>query len=81
MAVGAIATYTAVGSNYGIQVATIALIFLIFGAPCSLLWLWFGASLKRFLQKPDSVKKFNYAMAALLMTSLLPVFNELFRQI
>ena len=81
MAVGAIATYTAVDSNYSIQVITIALIFLIFGAPCSLLWLWFGASLKRFLQKPDSVKKFNYAMAALLMTSLLPVFNELFRQI
>ena len=81
MAVGAIATYTAVGSNYGIQVITIALIFLIFGAPCSLLWLWFGASLKRFLQKSDSVKRFNYAMAALLMTSLLPVFNELFRQI
>ena len=81
MAVGAIATYTAVDSNYGIQVITIALIFLIFGAPCSLLWLWFGASLKRFLQKPDSVKRFNYAMAALLMTSLLPVFNELFRQI
>ena len=52
MAVGAIATYTAVDSNYGIQVITIALIFLIFGAPCSLLWLWFGASLKRFLQKP-----------------------------
>jgi len=43
--------------------------------------LWFGASLKRFLQKPESVKGFNYAMAALLMASLLPVFNELLRQI
>ena len=80
MAVGAIATYTVVGSQYEAQVVTIALIFLIFGAPCSLLWLWCGASLKRFLRKPNSVKRFNYAMAALLMTSLMPVFIELYNQ-
>ena len=80
MAIGAIATYTVVGSQYEIQVVTIALIFLIFGAPCSLLWLWFGASLKRFLQRPNSVKRFNYAMAALLMTSLMPAFTELLVQ-
>jgi len=80
MAIGAIATYTVVGSQYEIQVVTIALIFLIFGAPCSLLWLWFGASLKRFLQRPNSVKRFNYAMATLLMTSLMPAFTELLVQ-
>ncbi len=80
LAVSATATYTIVGSSYGLQVATIALIFMVFGAPCILLWLWFGASLKTLLQKPESVKIFNYTMAALLMLSLLPVFNDLFQQ-
>ena len=80
LAVGATATYTIVGTDYGFQVLVIALIFLVFGAPCIMLWLWFGASLKRFMQKPESVRLFNYAMAGLLMLSLLPVFNDLFIQ-
>ena len=81
LAVGATATYTVVGSDYSLQVLVIAIIFLIFGAPCIMLWLWFGASLKRLLQKPESVKYFNYAMATLLMLSLLPVFRDIFLQL
>ena len=81
LAVGATATYTVAGSDYGLQVLVIAIIFLIFGAPCIMLWLWFGASLKRLLQKPESVKYFNYAMATLLMLSLLPVFSDIFLQL
>ncbi|MBL6745312.1 MAG: LysE family translocator [Pseudomonadales bacterium] len=81
LAVGATATYTVVGSDYSLQVLVIAIIFLVFGAPCIMLWLWFGASLKRLLQKPESVKYFNYAMATLLMLSLLPVFNDIYLQL
>jgi threonine/homoserine/homoserine lactone efflux protein len=81
LAVGATATYTVAGSDYGLQVLVIAIIFLIFGAPCIMLWLWFGASLKRLLQKPETVKYFNYAMATLLVLSLLPVFNEIYLQL
>lgn len=80
LAVGATATYTIVGESYALQVVTIAAIFMVFGAPCIMLWLWFGASLKSLLQKPRSVKLFNYAMASLLMLSLLPVFNDLYQQ-
>lgn len=80
LAVSATATYTIVGGSYGLQVVTIALIFMVFGAPCILLWLWFGASLKTLLQQPRSVKIFNYSMAVLLMVSLIPVFNDLFQQ-
>ena len=80
LAVGATATYTVAGESYGLQVLTISFIFLFFGAPCILLWLWFGTSLKNLLQKPQSVKIFNYTMAALLMLSLLPVLIELFQQ-
>ena len=81
LAVGATAIYTVVGSDYSLQVLVIAIIFLVFGAPCIMLWLWFGASLKRLLQKPESVKYFNYAMATLLMLSLLPVFNDIYLQL
>lgn len=77
LAVGATATYTVASDNYGLQVLIISVIFLIFGSPCIMLWLWFGSELKRFLQKPSSVKLFNIAMAVLLMSSLVPVFMDL----
>lgn len=80
LAVGATATYTVMGQDYATQVAIIAVIFLIFGAPCILLWLWFGSALKSLLQKPQSVRIFNYSMAALLIASLIPVFIDLYQQ-
>ncbi len=80
LAVGATATYTVVGQDYALQVTIIAIIFLVFGAPCILLWLWFGSALKQLLQKPQSVKAFNYTMAFLLMASLVPVFMDLYQQ-
>tara|TARA_Y100000588_G_C14197810_1_gene901015 strand:- start:1394 stop:1795 length:402 start_codon:yes stop_codon:yes gene_type:complete len=80
LAVGAIVTYTVISDSYISQVITIALLFTIFGAPCSFLWLCFGASLKDVLQKPTYVRTFNIAMAALLMGSLVPIFLELYQQ-
>lgn len=80
LAVGATVTYTVIDISYGLQIVTIALIFLVFGAPCILLWLWFGAALKSVLQQPRSVRIFNITMAALLMASLLPVFVDLYQQ-
>ena len=78
LAVGATVTYTVSDSTYAVQVAIIAAIFLLFGAPCIMLWLWFGSALKNVLQHPRSVRIFNIAMALLLMASLIPVFSELF---
>lgn len=80
LAIGATVTYTVLGEAYTSQVLLIALIFLVFGAPCIMLWLWFGASLKSILQKPEYVKIFNLSMATLLMLSLIPVFLDLFEQ-
>lgn len=80
LAVGATVTYTVIADSYVIQVLILAGIFMIFGAPCILLWLWFGSSLKRILRDPQSVRVFNYSMAALLMASLIPVFTELYQQ-
>jgi len=80
LAVGATVTYTTLGDGYVLQVITIGLIFMIFGAPCILLWLWGGASLKTLMGNPSTVRIFNISMAILLIASLVPVFIELFQQ-
>jgi threonine/homoserine/homoserine lactone efflux protein len=81
LAVGATVTYTTLGEGYVLQVITIGLIFLLFGAPCIMLWLWGGASLKTLMRNPSYVRIFNISMAVLLMGSLIPVFLELLAQI
>ena len=73
-------TYTVISDTYVLQVLTIALIFLVFGAPCIMLWLWFGSSLKGILRRPDYVRIFNISMASLLMASLIPVFLDVYIQ-
>lgn len=80
LAVGATVTYTVIADSYTTQVFILAGIFMVFGTPCILLWLWFGASLKSILQDPQSVRVFNYSMATLLMASLIPVFTEIYQQ-
>ncbi len=78
LAVGATVTYTIIGEGYVSQVLILALIFMLFGAPCILLWLWFGTALRQFLQNPRAVRVFNYSMAVLLVSSLIPVFIDLY---
>lgn len=80
LAISATVTYTVIADSYVTQVFILAGIFFVFGAPCILLWLWFGASLKSILQNPVSVRVFNITMASLLMASLVPVFAELYGQ-
>ena len=81
LAVGATVTYTTLGQGYVLQVLSIGIIFLLFGAPCVLLWLWGGAALKTLLKNPNYVRAFNIGMALLLMGSLIPVFIELAQQL
>ncbi len=80
LAVGATVTYTVLSDGYILQVLVIALIFMTFGAPCVLLWLWLGSYLKHFFTRPNYVRIFNYSMAALLVASLFPVYSELYFQ-
>lgn len=80
LAVGATVTYTVISDTYVFQVLIIGVIFLVFGSPCIMLWLWFGASLKNVLQNPKYLRTFNITMALLLVASLVPVFNELYSQ-
>ena len=81
MSLGAVATYTVTGSDYITQVIVIALLFIIFGVPCTVAWLGFGKALKRFLSRPSYQRGFNIGMALLLMVSLYPVIGELLQLI
>lgn len=77
MATGAIATYTALSLDFHRQVLVIALTFLAMTLPCCAIWLIFGAGLKQYLQRPQHLRRFNLAMAILLVISVLPVIVEL----
>ncbi|MFQ3249317.1 MAG: threonine/homoserine/homoserine lactone efflux protein [Glaciecola sp.] len=77
MCIGAVVTYASAGDGYFEQVLQIALIFFLFGAPCTVIWLGFGSSLKSVLTQARYLRAFNIAMASLLMASLIPVIMEL----
>ena len=78
MVVGAVTTYATVAGTYFVNVLLVALIFLVFGTPCTTFWLWLGTSFKRVLRKPVQFRAFNIVMACLLVGSLVPLVGEAF---
>ncbi len=74
IAVGAIATFTSVGSDVFLEVLLIAFVFCIVCFPCVSLWAFLGTNIKRLLTTDYYRKVFNISMAFLLVISLLPVF-------
>lgn len=76
MATGAISAYTTVGDTLA-QVLFIAFAFLITAGPSVMIWLMFGAGLKRYLDNALHNRIFNIIMGLLLVTSMLPVINSL----
>jgi len=71
----AIAAYTVPDANIFYQVSLICLVFMIAGIlPSVIVWLFFGASLKKILKTPTHRKYFNYTMSALLIVSIALIF-------
>ena len=77
MAVGAVLAYTSPLGSYTVQVFLIALLFFVFGSPCSMVWVFFGQYLRRFLTQPQRLKAFNITMSLVLVVSLIPVLRSL----
>lgn len=71
MALGALSAY-APGGGMG-EVAAVALIFGAVNLPSTGLWALAGQGLARFLAEPRRLRRFNHAMAALLVLSMVPV--------
>tara|TARA_B110000977_G_scaffold37465_1_gene50358 strand:+ start:895 stop:1509 length:615 start_codon:yes stop_codon:yes gene_type:complete len=80
MATGAISTYTTTAGDTLTQVLFIAFAFFITAAPSVMIWLIFGAGLKRYLDNALHNRMFNIVMALLLVVSMSPVINGLIQQ-
>ena len=72
----AVTTYTAVNSTLLLQIVALSAIALLitFGSVCT--WTLFGAMLRQYLHTERRRRGFNFAMAALLVASVIPVFWE-----
>jgi threonine/homoserine/homoserine lactone efflux protein len=74
MAVGAMAVYADPG-NYVVSVFLVAAIFVAIGVPAISLWTGMGVGLRRFLDRPGTLRAFNWTMALLLVASLWPMLR------
>jgi threonine/homoserine/homoserine lactone efflux protein len=81
VATGAIAAFTTVGASFFSQNLMIAATFFVVSFPCVGVWLMFGSLLKNVLNSPRSRTAFNYLMSGLLVLSVVPVMNEIVRQL
>ncbi len=76
MAVTAIAAYT-LADHLVLSALVIAGVFGVVNLPSIACWALFGLGLRRYLSDPVTIRRFNRAMAALLVASLWPVLMEL----
>jgi threonine/homoserine/homoserine lactone efflux protein len=75
IAVGAVVTYTEGDGRFG-QTLVLAGIFAVACLPCLLFWTSIGAGVARLLRSERALRRFDLAMAALLVLSLVPVLFE-----
>ncbi len=69
-------TYTVVDQTLPLQIAALAAICLLITMASVCCWTLFGSLLRNFLQTDVRRRWFNYAMAALLVASIIPVVRE-----
>jgi threonine/homoserine/homoserine lactone efflux protein len=74
---GAVVTYiTATGAEFWAQAVVMSGVFLLATVISVSIWTSVGAGAARVLRTPRAVRRFNVAMAALLVLSLIPLFLE-----
>ena len=78
IALGAVATY-APRQDFAAGVVVISLLIGAINIPCAVAWAGAGAGLRRLLARPGVLRAFNWAMAALLVASLIPALVQLVR--
>ncbi len=76
-ALGAVVTYTtATGSAWFGQAGLLAAMFLLVTLPILTLWTLAGVGAARLLRTPRALRRFNWAMAGLLVAAVVPMFWE-----
>ncbi len=76
MAVGAASTYAAFAA-FPFNMLAMAFVFGACGVVSSLIWVWFGTTLRRVVTDAKTMRFFNVFMAILLVASLIPVLGDL----
>jgi threonine/homoserine/homoserine lactone efflux protein len=76
MAISAVSVYSVASESYLAQIVAISAVFLVFGTPCTGVWLGFGSGLRRWLANSAIRRGFNIAMAGLLLASLIPMLVD-----
>ncbi|CAM8634820.1 RhtB Putative threonine efflux protein [Comamonadaceae bacterium] len=74
MAVTCMSTYLSPNAG-ATQVALLAGLFMVMGAPCSAFWVGFGQAMRGLLQDPLRLRIFNITMALALVASLYPMLK------
>jgi threonine/homoserine/homoserine lactone efflux protein len=75
MAIGIITAYSTI-ARFPWNIAIQAALMFVMAGLSSLVWAFFGSSLRPLLRSPGAVRAFNIVMAALLLASLYPVFMD-----
>lgn len=75
MALGMVATYLPRGYTPA-DLTGATFIFAVFNIGCILIWMGLGVGLRRFLDRPEVMRRFNLSMGLLLAASLLPLLFE-----
>ncbi len=76
MSLGATTAFVAPG-EFVIGVLIVTAVFTLINLPCVASWAGFGVVLRRFLDRPWTLRAFNVTMAVLLVASLYPMIADL----
>ena len=75
MAVSAFSLYVPPASGWAVDTAA-SVFFAAVNLPCVSCWALFGSRLRRWLGNPAYARRFNVAMAILLVASLVPIWRD-----
>ena len=56
-------------------IGLLALLFIVCGGPCSVVWVAFGTGMRQWLQDPVRLRVFNITMAVALVGSMVPMLT------
>lgn len=81
LVVAAVSTYTGFWNSFLTEVLILAVLALVFGAPCTITWTLMGVGVGKVISKPSHMRTFNVVMALLLVASLIPAFGQIWESV
>ncbi|MEO0442511.1 MAG: LysE family translocator [Pseudomonadota bacterium] len=76
MVIGAVGTFTSLGDAIFIEIAVLAIAFMLAAVVSTSVWICFGEVLGRLLNNPQQRRWFNGLMGLLLVATVLPMLSS-----